>query len=99
LNLIEGTNVTLTVADDGVDDEVDITIASSGGAGGFGAWTDYSATSIITGWSSFVIKQIFYAVSGDVVIVNWSLSGTSNNSDTHFSLPHNVETTMANYEV
>ncbi|MCK5018641.1 MAG: hypothetical protein KAS32_16390, partial [Candidatus Peribacteraceae bacterium] len=34
LNLIEGTNVTLTVADDAANEEIDITIASSGGAGG-----------------------------------------------------------------
>ena len=32
LNLIEGSNITLTVADDGVDDEVDVTIAASGAA-------------------------------------------------------------------
>lgn len=31
LNLIEGSNVTLTVADDGVGNEIDITIAASGG--------------------------------------------------------------------
>ena len=34
LNFIEGANITLTIADDAGDDEVDITIASSGGAGG-----------------------------------------------------------------
>jgi hypothetical protein len=34
LNFIEGTNVTLTVADDAGNDEVDITIASSGGSSG-----------------------------------------------------------------
>lgn len=33
LNFIEGTNVTLTVADDAGNDEVDVTIASSGGGG------------------------------------------------------------------
>jgi hypothetical protein len=33
LNLIEGTNVTLTVADDSGDEEVDVTIAASGGGG------------------------------------------------------------------
>jgi hypothetical protein len=33
LNLIEGTNVTLTVADDGTDDEVDVTIGASGASG------------------------------------------------------------------
>jgi len=34
LNLIEGSNVTLTVTDDPTDEEVDVTIASSGGGGG-----------------------------------------------------------------
>lgn len=34
LNFIEGTNVTLTITDDGANDQVDITIASSGGGGG-----------------------------------------------------------------
>jgi len=33
LNLIEGSNVTLTIADDGVDNEIDVTIASTGGGG------------------------------------------------------------------
>lgn len=35
LNLIEGSNVTLTIADDPGNSEVDITIASTGGAGGY----------------------------------------------------------------
>jgi len=34
LNFIEGTNVTLTVTDDGANEEVDITIAATGGGGG-----------------------------------------------------------------
>jgi hypothetical protein len=34
LNFIEGSNVTLTIADDGVNDQVDITIAAAGGGGG-----------------------------------------------------------------
>jgi hypothetical protein len=36
LNLIEGTNVTLTVADNSGSDQVDVTIAASGGGGGGG---------------------------------------------------------------
>ncbi len=36
LNFIEGSNVTLTVADDSANDRVNITIASSGGGGGSG---------------------------------------------------------------
>lgn len=39
LNLIEGTNVTLTIADDAGGEEVDITIAAAGGAGA--NWTTY----------------------------------------------------------
>lgn len=33
INLIEGTNVTLTVADDSVNDRVNVTINASGGGG------------------------------------------------------------------
>ena len=33
LNLIEGTNVTLTIADDSVNNRVNVTIAASGGSG------------------------------------------------------------------
>lgn len=33
LNFIEGANITLTIADDSVNDQIDITIASSGGSG------------------------------------------------------------------
>lgn len=35
INFIEGSNVTITIADDGVDNELDVTIASSGGASGY----------------------------------------------------------------
>jgi hypothetical protein len=34
INLIEGTNVTLTIADDSVNDRVNVTIDASGGGGG-----------------------------------------------------------------
>lgn len=34
INFIEGTNVTLTIVDDPTNNEVDITISSSGGGGG-----------------------------------------------------------------
>jgi hypothetical protein len=34
VNLIEGSNVTITVADDSTDEEVDVTIAATGGGGG-----------------------------------------------------------------
>ncbi|GIV04111.1 MAG: hypothetical protein KatS3mg015_2941 [Fimbriimonadales bacterium] len=50
LNFIEGTNVTMTIADDSVDEEVDITINSSGGGGSLTVQEDdaggFTATTI-----------------------------------------------------
>lgn len=40
LNFIEGTNVTITVADDSANNKVDVTIASSGGGGGYNTVQD-----------------------------------------------------------
>ncbi len=34
INFIEGTNITLTIAEDSANDEIDVTIAASGGGGG-----------------------------------------------------------------
>lgn len=36
INLIEGANVTLTITDDPTNNEVDVTIAATGGGGGTG---------------------------------------------------------------
>lgn len=44
LNFIEGSNVTLTIADDAGGDEVDITIAASGGGGAIGDLSDVTIT-------------------------------------------------------
>ncbi len=51
------------------------------------AWTDYSATSTIVGWSSFTVKSIFYKRIGDLVFVSWDLDGTSNATTTTFTVP------------
>ncbi len=52
LNLIEGTNVTLTVADDAGNGEVDVTIASSGGGGvGDADYGDITVSSSGTVWT------------------------------------------------
>lgn len=54
------------------------------------AWTDYAATSTITGWSSFTAnrKVIKYKKLGKTVYVIWHLEGTSNATTVSFTLPY-----------
>lgn len=49
---------------------------------------DYSATSTVTGWSSFTTKQIFYLKIGKLVWVEFNLAGTSNDTVAQFTLPY-----------
>lgn len=51
-------------------------------------WTDYSATSTITGWTSFTTKKIYYKKIGKLVFVTFHLDGTSNSTSTNFTLPY-----------
>ena len=75
LNFIEGSNVTLTVADDSANDKIDITIASSGGGGGGGgilkgttSGTD-TYTTTITGVTSYT--------DGDVYLIRFTNGNTT----------------------
>lgn len=52
-----------------------------------GAWTDYSATSTIVGWSSYVTKRIYYKDIGKTRFVYVHFDGTSNSTSTSFTLP------------
>lgn len=52
-----------------------------------GAWVDYSATSTVTGWSSFTTKIIKYTIVGKVAIIEFAIQGTSNATTTSFTLP------------
>lgn len=64
INFIEGSNVTLTIADDSGNEEVDVTIAASGGGGGggttgttevdFGSSGSTDTTVVITGQASIL---------------------------------------------
>jgi hypothetical protein len=56
----------------------------------FGALTDYSATSTVTGWSSFTAKQIFYRTTGKVVFVKYRIIGTSDLTTATFTVPYNM---------
>ena len=50
------------------------------------AWTDYSATSTIVGWSSST-DAIFYKKIGKLVFVQFYITGTSDDTVTTFTLP------------
>lgn len=86
LNLIEGSNVTLTVTDDAGIGEVDITIAASGGGGG-GALTDLSDVTITTPAEGEFLKKS----SGDWV--NADLPAASESTAGVVELATSAETT------
>ena len=65
-----------------------ITVANlRGGLAAETAWTDYSATSTITGFSAYNYKLIEYKKIGSLVLVHYILQGTSDNTATSFTVP------------
>ena len=50
-------------------------------------WIDYSELSIITGWSAYTQKKIFYKLTGNMVWVQFYIYGTSNDTLANFTLP------------
>ena len=54
------------------------------------AWTDYSGTSTVEGWSSFTNKKIFYKKVGKLVFVKFQITGTSSQTYARFSLPFSI---------
>ena len=61
------------------------------------AWTDYTATSTITGWSSTTFSKIHYKKVGNLVFFNYQISGTSNSTGTSFTLPYTSANVTAGY--
>lgn len=61
------------------------------------AWTDYSGTSTIVGWASYVTKKIYYKKIGKLVFVEFNIDGTSNSTSTTFTLPYTKSNTTTLY--
>jgi hypothetical protein len=69
---------------------VDTAVASSTSDG---AWTDYSATSTIVGFSAFTNKYVLYKKLGRTVFCSYWLEGTSDSTETSFTLAHTSSAT------
>ena len=54
------------------------------------AWVDYSATSTITGWSSYTTKLIQYQVVGKTMKVMVKIEGTGTGTSVSFTLPNSA---------
>ena len=57
-----------------------------------GVWADYSATSTIVGWTSTTPTIINIKKVGKRVFVNFGFSGTSNDTNTTFTVPYSSST-------
>lgn len=53
-----------------------------------GTWTDYSATSTISNWSSYTNKNLYYKKIGKSVFVSFYIAGVSNGTSASFTLPY-----------
>lgn len=76
LNFIEGSNVTLTIADDVGNDQVDITVASSGGASGYATIQEEGTPLTQRSTINFIGSGVTAADSGSVT--NVTLDATLN---------------------
>lgn len=75
LNFIEGSNVTLTVADNSANDRVDITIASTGGGGGGG--TILKGTASGTDTYTSTISGVTAYNDGDAYLIRFTNGNTT----------------------
>jgi hypothetical protein len=80
----------------GLDDD-GIPVAKVDGAPAETAWTDYSATSTVTGWSAFTTKKIYYTKIGKLVLAAFSIIGTSNTTGASFTLPFTSANTTVGF--
>jgi hypothetical protein len=91
---LSGLTASLPVFTDGSKNLVSKSVADTLTALGIGAWTDYSATSTVTGWSSTTVKKIYYTVVNNIVFVYFDIVGTSNQTYARFTVPYNAANTI-----
>ena len=89
INLGHASDTTLTRVSAGVAAIEGVNICTDG------AWTDYSASSTIVGWSSYTTKLIYYKDIGKTRLVYIHFDGTSNSTSTSFTLPSACTNTMS----
>ena len=51
-------------------------------------WIDFSEQSTIVGWSSYTTKVIKYKITGNMLLCNFNIEGTSNSATTSFTVPY-----------
>lgn len=83
INFMEGTNVTLTIADDAANGEIDVTINASGGGGGSVTWTevevDFGSTPRFD--ASFTIVDALVSASSKITAIPSGKAGTGRTDD------------------
>lgn len=63
---------------------------------GYTGWVDYSATSTIVGFSSFINKILLYKVTNGVLEVQFDLYGASSLSTVSFTIPFPIKSDAGN---
>lgn len=107
INLIQGSNVTLTTADDAINDRVNITIAATGGGGGGGltdayySFTDGTTTTTATAADTFKFRSannILTAVitddditHGDNVLLTINQANIDHNALANYSANRHID--------
>ena len=88
INLGHASDTTLTRVSAGVVAIEGVNICTDG------AWTDYSASSTIVGWSSYTTKLIYYKDIGKTRFMYVHIDGTSNSTSTSFTVPSACSNTI-----
>lgn len=86
-NADNGFEITPSTATDGGTFTTPALVVNSSGDVYTTAWTDYSGTSTVVGWSSRTYTVINYKKVGKLVYVMFNINGTSNSTSVTFTLP------------